>query len=179
MRTDSAPEARALLITGTVGAGKTSVAEAAGDLLAGSGVPNAVIDMDWLCRSRPAPADDRFNFALLVRNLRCMVGNYLDAGVTRLVLAGVVEDAEDREQCAKAVGVGLSVCRLRVELPVVRQRLSRRHADEPEALRWHLDRSGELDGILDRARVEDFTVDATHHRVDEAAAAVLEAAGWR
>ncbi|WP_392750048.1 hypothetical protein [Streptomyces sp. LN590] len=179
MRTDSAPEARALLITGTVGVGKTSVADAAGDLLAGSGVPNAVIDMDWLCRSRPAPADDRFNFALLVRNLRCMVGNYLDAGATRLVLAGVVEDAEDREQCAKAVGVGLSVCRLRVELPVVRQRLSRRHADEPEALRWHLDRSGELDGILDRARVEDFTVDATHHRVDEAAAAVLEAAGWR
>ncbi|MGW3741403.1 AAA family ATPase [Streptomyces sp. NPDC005146] len=179
MRTDSATEARAILITGTVGAGKTSVAGAAGDLLTGAGVPNAVIDMDWLCRTWPAPADDRFNFALLLRNLRCMVGNYLDAGVTRLVLAGVVEDAEDRKQCEQAVGVGLSVCRLRVELPVVRQRLSRRHADEPEALRWHLDRSGELDGVLDRSRVEDFTFDATHHRVDEAAASVLEAAGWR
>ena len=34
-------------------------------------------------------------------------------------------------------------------------------------------------GGVDRARVEDFTLDATHHRVDEAAAAVLEAAGWR
>ncbi|MFE7793901.1 hypothetical protein [Streptomyces sp. NPDC057460] len=179
MRTDSAPEARAFLITGTVGAGKTSVAGAAGGLLTGAGVPNAVIDMDWLCRTWPAPTDDRFNFALLLRNLRCMVGNYLDAGVTRLVLAGVVEDAEDRKQCEKAMGVGLSVCRLRVELPVVRQRLSRRHADEPEALRWHLDRSGELDEILDRSRVEDFRLDATHHRVDEAAAAVLEAAGWR
>ncbi|MGW3761717.1 hypothetical protein [Streptomyces sp. NPDC005131] len=75
MRTDSATEARAILITGTVGAGKTSVAGAAGDLLTGAGVPNAVIDMDWLCRTWPAPADDRFNFALLLRNLRCMVGN--------------------------------------------------------------------------------------------------------
>lgn len=55
MRTDSAPEARALLITGTVGAGKTSVAEAAGDLLVSSGVPNAVIDMDWLCQAGPRP----------------------------------------------------------------------------------------------------------------------------
>ncbi|WP_442818552.1 hypothetical protein [Streptomyces sp. NBC_01320] len=158
---------------------KTAVLAAGFALLTGAGVPNAAIDMDWLCRTWPAPADDRFNFALLLRNLRCMVGNYLDAGVTRFVLAGVVEDAEDRKQCEKAVGVGLSVCRLRVELPVVRQRLSRRHADEPEALRWHLDRSGELDAILDRAQVQDFTVDATHHRVDEAAAIVLGAAGWR
>ncbi|MEV0490641.1 hypothetical protein [Streptomyces atratus] len=179
MRTDSTPEARALLITGTVGAGKTSVAGAVGHLLTGAGIPNAVIDMDWLRRTWPAPADDRFNFALLLRNLRCMVGNYLDAGVTRLVLAGVVEDVEDRKQCGEAVGVGLSVCRLLVELPVVRQRLTRRHADEPEALRWHLDRSGELDGILDRARVEDFTVEATGRSVDQAAAAVLEAVGWR
>ncbi|MFB6781255.1 hypothetical protein ACFCX0_28490 [Streptomyces sp. NPDC056352] len=38
---------------------------------------------------------------------------------------------------------------------------------------------GELDAILDLAQVEDFTVDATHHRVDEAAAVVLGAAGWR
>jgi hypothetical protein len=179
MRTDSTPEAGALLITGTVGAGKTSVADAAGHLLTDAGIPNAVIDMDWLRRTWPAPADDRFNFALLLRNLRCVVGNYLDAGVTRLVLAGVVEDSEGRKQCGEAVGVSLSVCRLQVELPVVRQRLTRRHADEPEALRWHLDRSGELDRILDRARVEDFTVEATGRSVDQAAAAVLEAAGWR
>ncbi|MFF1839881.1 hypothetical protein ACFVXE_37855 [Streptomyces sp. NPDC058231] len=179
MRTDGAPAAGALLITGTVGAGKTSVADSVGTLLTDAGVPNAVIDMDWLSRCRPAPPDDRFNFALLLRNLRCVAGNYLDAGATRLVLAGVVEDADDRARCAEAVGVGLSVCRLRVRLPVVRQRLTRRHADEPDALRWHLDRSGELDGILERAGVEDFTVDATDRSVEQVAAAVIDAADWR
>jgi hypothetical protein len=35
------------LITGTVGTGKTSVADAAGDLLAGARLPHAVIDLDW------------------------------------------------------------------------------------------------------------------------------------
>ncbi|MEO3890831.1 hypothetical protein [Nonomuraea sp. B5E05] len=38
--------AEALLITGTVGVGKTSVADAAGDVLSDAGVPNAVIDVD-------------------------------------------------------------------------------------------------------------------------------------
>jgi adenylylsulfate kinase-like enzyme len=36
------------LINGTVGVGKTTVAEAVGDLLAGSGVSHAVLDLDWL-----------------------------------------------------------------------------------------------------------------------------------
>jgi adenylylsulfate kinase-like enzyme len=44
-------DARALLLTGTVGAGKTSVADALGDLLTEAAVPNAVLDLDWLCRS--------------------------------------------------------------------------------------------------------------------------------
>jgi Ni2+-binding GTPase involved in maturation of urease and hydrogenase len=36
----------ALLINGTVGAGKTSVAETVGNLLTEAGVPKAVIDLD-------------------------------------------------------------------------------------------------------------------------------------
>jgi len=52
----------ALLINGTVGAGMTSVAERVGDLLTEAGVPNAVIDLDWLRRSWPSPTGDRFNW---------------------------------------------------------------------------------------------------------------------
>jgi adenylylsulfate kinase-like enzyme len=44
-----------MLINGTVGAGKTSVAEMVGDLLTEAGMPNAVIDLDWLRRSWPSP----------------------------------------------------------------------------------------------------------------------------
>ena len=154
MHPDRAPEPSALLINGTVGVGKTSVAEAVGALLAENGVPHAVIDLDRLSQSWPTPSGDRFN-------------------------AGVVEDHEDRQRFGDAVGVDLSVCRLHVELPVVHRRLARRHENEPEALRWHLARSGELAGILDRAAVEDFGVDATTHSVAETAAAVMEAARWQ
>lgn len=170
---------QALLITGTVGAGKTSVADAAGDLLADATIPNAVIDLDWLRRSWPSPPGDRFNFGMALRNLRSVARNFLDHGTVRLVMAGVVESREERRQYEDAVGVDLIVCRLRVDLSTVRRRLTKRHQDTPDQLRWHLDRSGELDRILDRARVEDATVDANDGSVTEVAEAVLSAVGWR
>ncbi|MFE7749892.1 hypothetical protein [Streptomyces sp. NPDC057428] len=178
MQADRPLEPRALLINGTVGVGKTSVAESVGCLLADAGIPNAVIDLDWLRQSWPAPSGDRFNFTMMLRNLRSMAGNYLAAGAARLVLAGVIEDLDERKLCGDAVGTELSVCRLQVDLPVNHQRLMRRHENEPEALRWHLARAGELAGILDQAAVDDFSVDATTRSVDEVAADVIRNVGW-
>ena len=36
-------------------------AEMVGGVLTEAGVPNAVIDLDWLRRSWPSPSGDRFN----------------------------------------------------------------------------------------------------------------------
>jgi len=176
MRTADRRAPAALLINGTVGVGKTTVAGAVGGLLAEAGVPHAVLDLDWLRRSWPAPQSDRFNFAMLLRNVRSVAGNYVEAGATRLVLAGVIEQQPERDRLADALGVGLTVCRLRADLPVLHRRLTRRHSGEPEALRWHLDRATELDGILDRAALDDFTIDTTDVPVEDVAASVLEAA---
>lgn len=61
MNRTSVTPARALLLTGTVGSGKTSVADTIGDLLSHAGIANAVIDVDWLRRSWPCPPEDPFN----------------------------------------------------------------------------------------------------------------------
>ena len=177
-KADARRAPRALLVTGTVGVGKTTVAEAVGDLLGDAGVPNAVIDVDWLRRAWPAPAGDRFHMALAMRNLRAVAANHLDAGAHRLVLAGVVESPDDRERHQRAVGLPMTVCRLRVDLPLVRARLARRHEHEEAAREWHLHRSGELDALLDTAAVEDSCLDVTAATPAEAAAAVLRVVGW-
>jgi len=65
-----------------------------------------------------------------------------------------------------------------VNLPLVLARLARRHEGEGAALQWHLDRSGELDAILEAAGIEDFTVDAGDLSIALAAAKVIRAAGW-
>ena len=168
----------ALLINGTVGAGKTSVAEMVGDLLTDAGVPNAVIDLDWLRRSWPSPAGDRFNVAMSLRNLRSVARNYRDAGAVRIVLAGVVETRVERDRHEDALGVPLSVCRLRVDLPLVRERLVQRHEGKGAALQWHLARSGDLDTILEAAAIDDFTVSATGLSISSTARTVLSTVGW-
>ena len=95
----------ALLINGTVGVDKTSVAEMVGDLLTEAGVPNAVIDLDWLRRSWPSPAGDRFNVAMALRNLRSVARNYRDAGAVRIVLGGVIETKVERDRHQDTLGV--------------------------------------------------------------------------
>lgn len=169
---------KALLVTGTVGVGKTTVAETVGQLLSASAVPNAVIDVDWLRNAWPAPSDDRFNRALAIRNLHAVAGNFLEAGAVRLVLAGVVESAEDRAAHAEAVGAPMTVCRLRVDLDLVRIRLARRHEHHDGDRQWHLHRAAELDTILDAADVADLVLDVTDATPAEAAAAVLREIGW-
>jgi adenylylsulfate kinase len=169
----------ALLINGTVGAGKTSVAEMAGDLLTEAGVPNAVIDLDWLRRSWPSPAGDRFNLAMALRNLRSVTRNYREAGAVRIVLAGVIETRLERDRHQEALGVPLAMCRLLVDLPLVRARLVRRHEGQDAVLTWHLARSGELDAILEAAAIEDFTVGASDMSISVTAKTVLSTVGWQ
>jgi adenylylsulfate kinase len=168
----------ALLISGTVGAGKTSVAEKVGDLLSEAGGPNAVIDVDWLCQSWPSPAGDRFNQAMALRNLRSVARNYVEARAVGIALAGVLETRVERDHYQDALEIPLSVCRLRVGLELVRTRLAHRHRGEEAALDWYLNRAGELDRILEAACVEDFTVGVSDLSLTVAAEAVIRAAGW-
>lgn len=150
---------RTLLITGPVGVGKTTIAEAVGARLASPGGPCAVVDLDWLSHCRPAPSDDPFHLELQLRNLRSVARNYAKSGTHRLVLAGVVESRADRERYAEAVGGELEVCRLKADLSVIHERLLTRHHDEAE-LRWHLNRADELATLFASSSIEDFSVDA-------------------
>ncbi|MFD5142467.1 hypothetical protein [Streptomyces sp. NPDC058401] len=171
---------QALLITGTVGVGKTSVADLLGDLLATARLPHAVIDLDRICQSWPPPETDPFNFRVLLRNLHGLTTVYRDAGARRIVLAGVAESVEQRHAYEMALGIPLQVCRLTAEAASVRARLTRRHKGDGDSnsRRWHLGRAGELDRILDRADVADFTIDTTHLTLPAVAAAVLTATAW-
>jgi adenylylsulfate kinase len=169
---------RTLFLNGTVGAGKTTVAGAIAAILRERGIPHAVIDLDALRGAWPAPDDDPFNSALELRNLASVVANYRQVGVTHLVLAGVIETLDGRAEYESVVGPDMKVCRLDVDLDVIRQRLAGRHALESSSLAWHLDRSGELQGILVSAAVEDAVVDVTALSVADAAAAALRATSW-
>lgn len=164
-----------MFLNGTVGAGKSTVAEAVARALSDDGVPNAVIDLDWLRLAWPAPAGDPFSQQLALANLTAVVPNFLAEGTKVLILAGVIEEAGDRCRYERALrGNPLLIVRLEAPLAVVHQRLRSRHDPHDPALDWHLHRAGELQDILQAAGLDDAVVNTGKLEVKQAAAAVLE-----
>ncbi len=176
--TGGTADGSALLLTGTVGSGKTTTAYAIADRLRELGIAHAVIDLDEIRRCWPNPPDDPFGFAVTLRNLEAVARTYRDAGATRLVLAGVCETGADRSRLATALRVPLTVVRLRVSEPDLRRRLETRHATDPDARAWHLHRSGELDALLDAARVADHELEVGDRTPADLATDVLATVDW-
>ncbi|WP_375399498.1 AAA family ATPase [uncultured Amnibacterium sp.] len=170
----------AVFLNGTVGAGKTTVAEAVSALLTTStSGTHAIVDIDGARGLRPSPVGDPFQHELELENLRDLARNYRHAGATRLVLAGVIESAVELPRYRAALGTdGLLVCRLTVRPEVAAARLAARHADDPEGRRRHLARTLELAAILDQADLDDVVLDASDESPVVLAQRVRSAASW-
>ncbi|WP_345447811.1 AAA family ATPase [Arthrobacter gyeryongensis] len=174
-----AMDLESVFLNGTVGAGKTTTGEALHWLLADDGISNAVIDLDELRRSWPAPATDRFNHELELRNLQAVAGNYRDVGVRRFIVAGVIEQPSEVDRYRAALGGGkLTVIRLDASIEAIHERLRNRHEPNSHELTWHLDRSVELDEILSETRLETHVVATGPRTPQQVAEAVRALIGW-
>lgn len=71
---------RAVLITGTIGSGKTALAAGMDEALAAKGVAAAIIDLDWLGWFQPASDSETTIDSLIVKNLQAVWPNYRSAG---------------------------------------------------------------------------------------------------
>ena len=175
-----APDAgmRVLVINGTVGAGKTTIADAAGRLLGERQVPHAWLEVDALRRVWPTPQGDPFAQRVAFAQLAAIGPTLAAHGYWRVLLADVVEDPADRERYEAAFdGADVVIVRLTVSEATRFARLAERESDR-SARDWHLARTVELDGILAAAGLADVVVDNAGRPPREVAAAVLAAAGW-
>ncbi|MGB3306430.1 MAG: AAA family ATPase [Thermomicrobiales bacterium] len=153
---------RVVVVTGPVGAGKSTVAAALSDLLGQAEIPHGMIDVDYVRWCYPTPANDRFHAKLGRRNMAAVAANYRAAGAKVIVLADVVEDMAQRGEYEAAIpDAEVSIVRLRVPLDVIERRLRTRMAqDSAESLEWHLRRAPELEAIMDERGIGDLVVDA-------------------
>ncbi|WP_375424147.1 hypothetical protein [uncultured Friedmanniella sp.] len=169
----------AVFLNGTVGAGKTTTALALSDLLRERQEPHGLVDLDQIRLVFPAPPDDPFQHEVELTNLAGIAATYRTAGARWLVVAGVLESPGEVPRYAAALGVrSLLVCRLLVDAGTARQRLRRRHADDPEGLAWHLHRTEELAAVLDHAGVDDLQVGTAGRTPRDVAYEVGQWAGW-
>jgi hypothetical protein len=115
-------EGVALLVTGPLGSGKTSVAAEVGFLLEEAGMPNAVVDLDWLAWVGPL-SDERWR-AVLHDNLRAVLARFRVEGVSRFLLARTLQSGAELAALADAVAPAvLTVVRLDVPTDVAEARI--------------------------------------------------------
>jgi hypothetical protein len=164
-----------LIITGTMGAGKTSALGEASDILARQGITHAAIDLDSLGVAHlpyASSSDD-----VMYRNLRSVCKNYADLGVTRLLLARAIEDRAKLELCKGVVSPSNTVvCRLTASIEVMEQRVRLRESGVSQ--RDYVARVAELSTILDRAQLENFTIRNENRPLRDVARELLMRAGW-
>jgi hypothetical protein len=164
-----------LIITGSMGAGKTSVLAEASDILALRHIIHAAIDLDALGLAHlPSAAG---NDDVMYRNLQSVWTNYDSLGVRRLLLARAMEDHAELELCRGIVSAAnTAVCRLTASTGAMQQRVKTRESGILQA--EYVARVAKLDAILDRARLEDFIVINENRPLTEVAQEMLVKAGW-
>ena len=164
-----------LIITGSMGAGKTSVLAEASDILTLRHIVHAAIDLDALSLAYlpSAAATD----AVMHRNLQSVCQNYAALGVTRLLLARAMEERAELELCRSTVSAqNTAVCRLTASLGEMQQRVKKRESGILQ--QQFVDRVAVLDAILDRSRLEDFTIVNEGRSINDVAQEMLIKAGW-
>ena len=164
-----------LIITGTMGSGKTSVLGEASDILAQRQIAHAAIDVDALGLAHlPSGA---CNDAVMYGNLQSVCKNYAALGVRRFILARAMEDGAQLERCRDIVpATNTAVCRLTAGIAAMKQRVKMRETGVSQ--REYVARVAKLNVILDRARLEDFIVTNENRSLTDVALEMLIKAGW-
>jgi adenylylsulfate kinase len=165
-----------LVITGPVGVGKTSTADAVSGLLSERGILHACVDLPQISKAFPERPDDPWNEQLGHRNLACMWTNFRAVGAERLIITRVLEARSLIGRIHRAVpGAEVVVVRLRAPLDIIQARIRSRDREQPE---WFLDAAAYLVPAMDEQRVEDHVIDNATLSLGETAHEILRVIGW-
>ncbi|WP_457965889.1 hypothetical protein M1E17_05125 [Arthrobacter sp. D1-29] len=179
--------ARALLLNGSSGVGKSSALQALGAALGERSVSHALVDLDELALFWPRPRDDPWGGRAARANLAAVSSTYWAAGVKHIAVAHVFTDREHLDGCRAALSQGVGaldaeaapLVRLRASRTTVEERLRRRHA---VATPWELERflAGyeSLTQALDEAALDDVVVNVDDLTPRDVAERIADVAGW-
>jgi len=162
-----------LVLHGSPGAGKTTLARAISELLREADLAHGVIDLDELSIVHPHPGR---SFAR--ENLRAIWPRYAAIPGLRLLLPSVIADEEELALLRAALpGANLAVCELTAPEAVLKARVTAREPNEfwRAGLRRWVDVFHARD---DLHRIRDFLVSTHDKSEQDTAREVVDKVGW-
>jgi predicted kinase len=167
------PPRRLLVLTGSMGAGKSTILAEISDLLAARDIVHAAIDADTLSVAHPP----RGTMRIMDTNLAAVIANYAAAGIDRFIVAEALETRASLNGLIQIAGASDAItCRLRAPVRLMRDRVRTR--EQGILTDAYVARVEVLERLLDHASVEDFSVSTDGRTVTDVAFQVLQRAGW-
>lgn len=167
-----------VLLTGTVGAGKTALATDIGEILTGEALSPAVIDLDWLGWFTQRGGSSVDIEDLIRENLAAIWPNFRTRGATHVVMSRLVHEPEQIAAYRQALSdVDLVVVRVTASAETIQNRLSRR--DTGSILEEHLSEAEKMSSLLDASKVGDFSIANADRPIRDVTTELLDKLGWR
>lgn len=172
------PAVKGVVITGTIGVGKTTLAEATSEVLHERGLRHALIEVDWLGQVYPAPeARDPYNVGLSLKNLAEIWTNYVATGITYAVVSMTLENRGQLDRLRAAMsGCQLTVVRATARPETVAERI--RGREFGNLLEDFLKRTDDLARSIEEANLGDLSIGTDDHPPMDLARALLKLLGW-
>ena len=167
-------DAEVLVLNGSPGSGKTTLANAIAEQLRQMDVPHAVIDVDELGRVHP-----EIDSAICWRNLSAIWPNYSAFPNLKAILPVCIDRRHDWEALRSAVSAKrFTICELVAGESVLKQRVTSREPNEywQSKLRKLVDRHL---GKHAADKFGDFRVRTDDKSIDETAREILQRLNWR
>jgi dephospho-CoA kinase len=171
------PAMQVVALSGTVGAGKSTIAVVLRDALLARGYAAGELDVDAIANETSSPPDDPFNERVVVAHLRAMRPHWRDAGLEVLILPRVIETAAQRDAYAEALGEPVRVVRIDAPTATRHARLVARHPPGPER-DWHLARTDVLAVLLVETGAEELVVSNDDRRPSAVASEIADLLGY-
>lgn len=167
----------AVVITGTIGAGKTTLAEAISEELHERGMRHALIDLDWLGQVYPTPeGHDPYAYDLALQNLKEVWPKFQAVGAERAVVAGTLLNQDHRDRLSRALSLPMCVVLLEAPLEELEDRI--RNRNHGRLLEDFLARTPQVAAEIRAAGIHDFKINNHDKSPQEVAREVLRRLGW-
>ena len=146
-----------LVLTGTSGVGKSTVAGEVYEVLVARQPGSAMIDLDALAKCDAGEDRGFFGSTIMAENLSVIWPNYRRRGVSHLVMARAVPDRSELQRLEAAVSdITLTVCLLTADPAVLSERLAVRDIG---ALRGRRSQdAARLQARMIESGIPDFTI---------------------